>query len=86
MNMTNQQVFEKVRAHLLAQKRRSTILGTPALRGNDGLKSAAGCLIVEKECPWYLSYNYDYVMSQGVQRALMASGVDTEDVSTSSSH
>ncbi len=53
--MTNQEVFDKVAAHLLTQGARSTSARWPykggvcAYRGEGGLKCAIGCLIAEED-------------------------------------
>lgn len=54
-NSTEQEVFDQVCDHLLAQKKHSGIFSekfyipVSLYRGEDGLKNAAGCLIADSE-------------------------------------
>ena len=48
--MTAQEIFDKVAAHLLTQRKPSLLCGIGcAYRGEGGLKCAAGCLIPDEE-------------------------------------
>lgn len=46
--LTNQEIFTKVKRHLLKQKQQARRLGGCAYRTEDGLKCAVGCLIPKK--------------------------------------
>lgn len=46
--MNNQEIYNTVRDHLLAQGKPATIKGVCAYRGDDGLKCAVGCLIPDE--------------------------------------
>lgn len=79
--MTLQEIFNKVKSHLLTQKVRAqtedklSVYGGYfcAYRGDNGTKCAVGCLIADEhyrpECEWASVY------TGRVQRALIASGV-----------
>ena len=47
--MTNQEIFTKVKNHLLTQNRKATEWGICRYRTTNGLKCAVGCLIPDKE-------------------------------------
>ena len=81
--MTKREIFNKVRSHLLAQKRTSITetgfhgrIGC-AYRGNDGTACAVGCLIDDEhyrpECEG------KSIASNEVSSALLRSGVDSYD-------
>lgn len=46
--MTNQEMFDKVAAHLLTQGKPATLDGNCRYRGADGTKCAIGCLIPDE--------------------------------------
>lgn len=46
---TEQEVFDHVASHLLAQGKKSLYKGSCSYRGKDGLKCAAGCLMADSE-------------------------------------
>src|SRR5688572_9122307 len=51
--MTNQEIYDAVKAHLLAQGKRAAVSDLPgsscAYRGQNGTKCAVGCLIPDDE-------------------------------------
>lgn len=82
-NNVNQEVFDRVRAHLLAQGKKSLIIEDDGrrscrYRGPDGLKCAIGCLIHDE------AYTPDledrHVRRLRVMRALEESGVMCTDL------
>lgn len=80
-----QEVFNKIKAHLLSQKKRSvfqpaqsSILETTcAYRGDDGLKCAVGCLISDEAYTPEIELNYSD--SSIVRDALTKSGIEMTD-------
>ena len=57
---TKQEVFDQVKAHLLAQKAKSkNSLGTCNYRGEGGRMCAAGCLIADNEYTPYMDNESD---------------------------
>lgn len=82
--MTKQEVFDRVKAHLLTQNRRSTIHSAAfssyekcAYRGTDGLKCAVGCLIEDE---FYTPDMESLGVSTGkIKHAVMASLKLTSD-------
>ena len=49
MNLTHQEIFDKVADHLFTQKCKCTKDNVCLYRGDDGTKCAAGCLITDEE-------------------------------------
>jgi hypothetical protein len=55
VSANRQEIFDKVAAHLLAQKQKSTdAFGMCSYRGDDELMCAAGCLIPDEEYSYKL--------------------------------
>jgi len=82
--LTNYEVFEKVKTHLLAQGVRSQIPGTPTClyRGPGGLKCAVGALIEDEHFDAQFNnetVNDERVLDERVLDALLASGVNVKD-------
>lgn len=84
--MTNQQIFDKVREHLLTQNARSnarSIEGVPAgiticmYRGPNGLKCAAGALIADEH--YHPGLEGQQCLAFPVATALRASGTYPEE-------
>lgn len=78
--MTNQEIFDKIVAHLRQQKVRSTEDNVCMYRSTIGLKCAVGCLINDD------AYSRD-LESKGVgtievRSALLASGIPADDGDT----
>ena|SRR5271166_1739270 len=73
-----QEVFDKVAAHLLTQKQKSTFpkSGTCAYRGRDGLKCAIGVLI--NDAVYDASIERFDVMRPEIIKALALSGVNVD--------
>ncbi len=75
--MTNQEIFDKVVAHLRKQNARSVMMLKCLYRGPNGLKCAVGCLISDD------AYSRDLetrvVGASKVQSALLASGVPNDE-------
>lgn len=70
--MTNQEVYTKVRTHLLKQGRKSLgVFGGCTYRGNGGCKCAIGCLIPDT------NYKYD-LEGNGVTRENVAKAANLE--------
>lgn len=78
--MTNQEIFDKVVAHLRQQKVRSVEGNACMYRGPEGLKCAVGCLINDD------AYSHDLEGKVAgaieVRCALLASGVPADDGDT----
>ncbi len=76
--MTNQEIFDKVARHLLAQGELSTLcdMSTRAYRGVDGRMCAVGCLIMDEHYDPELEGRT--VVSEPVLEALELSGVDVD--------
>lgn len=75
--LTRREVFEKVKAHLLAQGDVSLTDGECAYRSQLGLMCAAGCLIDESK--YSHKFEGKNVKEDSVGAALLNSGVDMED-------
>jgi hypothetical protein len=76
--LTKREIFDKVKAHLLAQMEKSQMSpgGSCAYRGPRGMKCAAGILIDDEHFDaTYNTYNVDY---PNVVAMLRASGVGEE--------
>lgn len=80
--MNNREIFDKVKAHLLSQGKRSysTEIHNCAYRGPAGAKCAVGCLITDEA--YSLGLENMNVNTDEVIRALSESGVDVGDLST----
>lgn len=80
--MTKQEIYDKVCAHLAQQKMKSKVLGLDgpmcAYRGYQGARCAAGVLIRDEN--YTKSIEGLLVRDEVVTDALMASGVDGEDI------
>ena len=75
--MTNQDIFNKVTAHLLTQKVRSTMIaGSCAYRGENNTSCAIGCLI--KDEAYSKSLEYRVYNHETVQAALIQSGLSLD--------
>jgi hypothetical protein len=77
--MTKQQVFDKVKAHLLTQGRRAQQDGECRYRAEGGLMCAAGCLIKDKYYSGPLMEGFS-VTVLSVRGALISSGVPDESI------
>lgn len=75
--MTNQEIFDKVVAHLRQQKVRSTERNVCLYRSSIGLKCAVGCLI--KDDAYSLDLEGKAASAIEVRSALLASGVPSDD-------
>lgn len=77
MSMTKQEIYNKVRTHLLTQNAQAVTVGkngeTCAYRGDDGLTCAVGCLIPDEQ--YRTTFEGMGVTSQHVQKALVDAGV-----------
>lgn len=74
--MTQQEIFDKVKNHLLTQNAKAMKEGSCAYRAADGGMCAAGCLIEDDAYSPMLEFNS--VGYGCVDRALKASGVGDE--------
>lgn len=74
--MNKQEIFNKVRDHLLSQNKRSAIYGRNLYRGPDGLMCAIGCLIDDE----HYSARVEGKTPDGVAafEALFKSGISEE--------
>lgn len=72
--MTNEEIFEKVRTHLLTQNAKSMIDGICLYRGPNGLKCAVGCLIEDEH--FDPEHNSKFVSDEVVLQMLHKSGID----------
>lgn len=62
--MTTKEIFEKVRAHLLAQGKQSISAdGVCAYRGADGLQCAVGCLVPDELYKHSMEGNLAFAMA-----------------------
>lgn len=78
--MTNQEIFDKIVAHLRQQKVRSTEGNICLYRSTIGLKCAVGCLINNNA--YALELEGKAVGSIEVRDALLASGIPADDGDT----
>lgn len=74
--MNKQEIFNKVRDHLLSQNARSAVYGRNLYRGPDGLMCAIGCLVEDSHyTPEMERYTPDGLH---VMDALIKSGIPEE--------
>ncbi len=81
--MTNREIFDRVKAHLLKQGRRSLLPGSNyrcAYRGEGGLSCAIGCLISDEAYSPYLENKA--TNDTPVLQALINSGLNNEEALT----
>lgn len=75
--MTHDEVFQKVKTHLLTQGKKSADdLGMCTYRAEGGLSCAVGCLITDEA--YSKSLETKGVKTEAVQNALIASGIDMD--------
>ena len=78
--MTNEEIFEKVKTHLLTQNAKSMIDGTCLYYGPNGLKCAVGCLIEDEH--FDPEHNGKLVSDEVVLQMLHKSGIDAHGTGT----
>jgi len=78
--MTNQEIFDKIVAHLRQQKARSVEGNVCLYRSTDGLKCAVGCLINNNA--YALELEGKAVGAIEVRSALLVSGIPADDENT----